>query len=125
MQVSESLEEAGNYAATLKNLDRFKEARSLLRKTLPVAWRVLGEDQRLTLKMRKVYAEVLYEDPDATLDDLREVVTRLEDLERIARRVLGSSYPLTKLIEQNLPKARKSVRDGEAYLAKRSRQGSA
>ena len=31
----------------------------------------------------------LYDNDDATLDDLREAVTTLEDVERIARRVLG------------------------------------
>ena len=31
----------------------------------------------------------LYQDPRATLDDLREAVTTLEDTERIARRVFG------------------------------------
>ena len=31
----------------------------------------------------------LYEDPDATLDDLREAVTTLEEIEPTARRVFG------------------------------------
>ena len=33
---------------------------------------------------------------DATLDDLREAVTTLEEIEPIARRVLGSANPLTR-----------------------------
>ena len=33
------------------------------------------------------------EDDAATLDDLREAVTTLEDAERIARRVLGGAHP--------------------------------
>ena len=37
----------------------------------------------------------LYEDDGATLDDLREAVTTLEDTERTARRVLGGAHPLT------------------------------
>jgi len=45
--------------------------------------------------MRTLYAQALYKDPDATLDDLREAVTTLEDLERIARRVLGGAHPDT------------------------------
>ena len=32
---------------------------------------------------------MLYQDPAATLGDLREAVTTLEEIERIARRVLG------------------------------------
>ena len=35
------------------------------------------------------------QDDGATLDDLREAVTTCEDVERIARRVLGSAHPFT------------------------------
>ena len=56
---------------------------------------VLGAEHRLTLKMRWVYAETLCYDKGATLDDLREAVTTLEDAGRIARRVLGGAHPLT------------------------------
>ena len=47
----------------------------------------------------------LYLDTGATLDDLREAVTTLEDTERTARRVLGGAHPLTKSIELALRKA--------------------
>ena len=76
-------------------LKRFEESKSLLRKTMPVARRVLGESHDLTLRMRWSYAAALYEDNGATLDDLREAVTTLEDTERIARRVLGGAHPTT------------------------------
>ena len=92
---------AFNYAASLVDLQRFEEAKSLLRKVMPTSRRVLGESHRLTLKMRKVYGEALYEDPGATLDDLREAVTTLEDLERTARRVLGDAHPLTTGIRED------------------------
>ena len=36
-----------------------------------------------------------------SLDDLREAVATLEDTERIARRVLGGSHPLTTGMEEN------------------------
>ena len=39
---------------------------------------------------------MLYDDPGATLDDMREAVTTLEELERIARRVFGGAHPTTK-----------------------------
>ena len=45
-------------------------------------------------------------DPAATLDDLRLAVTTLEDLERIARRVLGATHPLASGIEKSLQDAR-------------------
>ena len=49
--------------------------------------------------MRWNYAKALYEDPGATLDDLREAVTTLEEIERTARRVLGGTHPITVDIE--------------------------
>ena len=55
----------------------------------------------------------LYKDEGATLDDLREAVTTLEDVERIARRVLGGAHPLTALIERNLRAARAARRARE------------
>ena len=54
----------------------------------------------------------LYKAPDATLDDLREAVTTLEETTRIARRVFGGAYPLTMGIEREL-------RDARAALAAR------
>ena len=56
--------------------------------------------------MRSIYAEVLYKDASSTLDDLREAVETLEDVERIARRVFGGAHPVTKDIESDLRKAR-------------------
>ena len=56
--------------------------------------------------MRKIYGEALYHDDSATLDDLREAVTTLEDVGRTARRVLGGSHPLTTAIEGALRAAR-------------------
>ena len=90
-------------------LKRFEEAKSLLRKTMPVARRVLGESHDLTLRMRWSYAAALYEDNGATLDDLREAVTTLEDTARTARRVLGSAHPVTKEIEKSLQNARAAL----------------
>ena len=81
-------------------------AKSLLRETIPVARRVLGESHDLTIRMRSHYAQALCRDANATLDDFREAVTMLEDTERVARRVLGGAHPLTTGIEQNLRAAR-------------------
>ena len=79
-----------------------------------MARRVLGESHELTLKVRYYYAEALYEDPSATLDDLREAVTTLENTERTARRVLGSAHPTTKGLEKGLREARAARRAREA-----------
>ena len=98
-----------NYASGLNSLQRYAEAKTLLCKTIPVARRVLGENNELTLKMRRNYARALYKDADATLDDLREAVTTLEEIERTARRVMGGAHPLTQNIGRDLQIARKSL----------------
>ena len=91
---------------SLRDLHLFEEARSLLRKVIPTAQRVLGEDHYLTLLLKKKCAQSLYRDDGATLDDLREAVTTLEDTERIARRVLSGAHPLTTSLEDDLQDAR-------------------
>ena len=101
---------ASNYATSLVGFKRYAEVKSLLRRLIPVARRVLGDHNDLTLKMRGLYAQSLYKDTTATLDDLREAVTTLEDTERIARRVFGGVHPLTKGIEHNLQNARAALR---------------
>ena len=62
---------------------------------------------------RWCYARALYKDDGATLDDVREAVTTLEDTRRIARRVLGGAHPLTKGIENALQYARAILRARE------------
>ena len=97
------------------NLRRFEEAKSLLRKTMPVARRVIGESDEVTLRMRSVYALALCKDTGATLDDLREGVTTLEETERIARRVLGGAHPLVTQIARSLGRTHEhalGARDG-------------
>ena len=51
-----------------------------------------------------------YRDDGATLDDLREAVSTLEDLERTARRVLGCAHPAVMGIQQSLRKSRAALR---------------
>ncbi|CAH0368083.1 unnamed protein product, partial [Pelagomonas calceolata] len=97
----------------LRGLQRLEEAKSLLLKTMPVARRVLGKNDRLTLKMRACYGQSLYMDADATLDDLREALTIFEEIERIARRVLGGAHPLLVSIERDLKRSRAALRARE------------
>ena len=63
--------------------------------------------------MRWAYAAALCNDPGATLDDLREAVTTLEDTKRIALRVLGGAHPTTAGIEKSLREARAALRARE------------
>ena len=62
---------------------------------------------------RWIYARALYGDPGATLDDLREAVTTLEETARTARRVLGGPHPTTVGIEGALRTARAHLRSIE------------
>ena len=60
------------------------------------------------------YARALYRDPAATLDDLREAVTTLEEIEPAARRVLGGAHPLVLSIGKSLRASRVTLRGREA-----------
>ena len=73
---------------------------------IPVARRILGETNDITLKMRMNYAMALKGDSSATQDDLSEAVTTLEDTARIAWRVLGGAHPFTRDIEDELQEHR-------------------
>jgi hypothetical protein len=97
---------AYNYASTCSRLHRYKETKTLMLRTIPVARRTLGDSNDVTLRMRSIYANALYEDSGATLDDIRCAVTTLEETGRIARRVLGGRHPTTETIERDLRNAR-------------------
>ena len=63
--------------------------------------------------MRWAYARALYKDAGATLGDLREGVTTLEELARTVRRVFGGANPITTGIERELQIARVVLRARE------------
>ena len=107
------LQAANNYGATLISLQRYKEAKSLLRKTIPIARRVLGEGNQLSLGMRLNYAARVLCHDGATLENLREAMTTLEEMEPTARRVLGSAHPFVANIEVALRQVRAALRARE------------
>ena len=80
-----------------------------MRKILPVARRFSGDDDENTLRMRLNYGQALCRADGATLEDLREAVTTLEDTERTARRVLGGARPLTKSLVKSLHASRAAL----------------
>ena len=84
---------------------------------MPVARRVLGEGDMVTLGIRQIYAGALYADEGATLDDLHEAVTMLEDTARIARRVLGGAHPDVADMEVSLRNSRRALYRRESLLA--------
>ena len=57
--------------------------------------------------------QALYKDDGATLDDLREAVATLVEIEPIARRVLGTENPVTLSIVDDLQDARAALRARE------------
>ena len=105
-----TLTAASNYALALVTLKRFEDAKSVLRKTIPVARRVFGEGNETALIMRFTYSRALYRDTGATLDDISEAVTTLEEVERTTRRVMGIAHPLTASMENTLREARAALR---------------
>ena len=113
---------AVNYGSSLMTLKRFKEAKALLRKTMPVAQRVLGESHETMLNMRWLYAAALSKSTGATLNDIREAATTLEETERTARRVLGGAHPHTAGIEDALRDARTVLRAREAEATEAAAQ---
>ena len=108
-----TLEAANNLALELVDRKRFEESKSLMRKTIPVARRVCGMNDEITLKMRAIYAKALYRDDGATLDDLREAVQTSEDTTRTARRVFGGTHPLVAQMQMDLRNARAALRARE------------
>ena len=97
----------------LLRLERCEEAKTVIRNTYPVAQRVLGGGDEILLRMRMNYAHMLCTDANATLGDLREAVTTLEDAERISRRVFGGAHPHTASIERSSRYARAALRARE------------
>ena len=104
---------AYSHANSLRSLQRFDEAKSLLLKMTPLARRILGENHDITIAMRSSYASALFQDADATLNDIHEAVTTLEETERTARRVLGRTHPTVVGMEASLRKAQAALRARE------------
>jgi len=109
-QHRDTLEEANNYATSLGELQRYAEAKSLLGKAMPRARRVFGDNSETTLRLRWTYAQTLYKDTGATLDDLREAVSTLEETAQTAKCVLGGAHPLATAIADALEKSRAALR---------------
>ena len=105
---------ANNLVLSLVALEHSKEVKSFLRRTLPVAQRVLGETNDTALKMRMMYAAALCNDTNATLDDIREAVTTFEETTRTSRRVFGSGHPIVVEFEEKIRVSREILRAREA-----------
>ena len=105
----ETLRAAVCYASSLIDLQRHAEAKLLMRKAIPVARRVVDESDIIMLTMRLNYATALHDSPSSTLDDLREAVATIGEIERTGRRVLGGAHPLVGTIFGGLEHARAAL----------------
>ena len=101
----------GNLANSYQFLGRLEEAMSLRRDVYSGCLKLNGEVHEETLRAANNYS--LYENPGATLDDLREAVTTLEDAERTMRRVFGGAHPTTVDIGECLQESRATLRARE------------
>ena len=66
--------------------------------------------------MRWCYATALIMADGSTLDDFREALNTLEDIEPTARRVFGGAHPLTSAMEQHLQNTRAALRALEVTI---------
>ena len=81
----------------------------MMRRTIPVARRVLGENHEMTLRMRWQYVISLHDDDCATLADHREAVETLDSVARSWKRVFGESHPETPRVQNALATAREKL----------------
>ena len=91
-----------NLANSLICNARFTEAIALVNETLPIARRVCGDANDITLGHRYLLPRVIVLNPGATLDDLRGAKEEAEDLLRTTRRIFGNSHPRVELVRNLL-----------------------
>ena len=97
----DTLREADNYAMNLIEARRFKEAKRILRKRIPVARRVLGPEHDLTMSMREDLCRATL-DGDSAANEKREALRTLQDTVGLMRRVLGAQHPETQRAQKTL-----------------------
>jgi tetratricopeptide (TPR) repeat protein len=112
-----TLRAATNYANIFNIMQRHAETKELLRKTIPVARRALGEGDVSTLRMRWIYAIALHHDNDAPLDNLREAVATLESVANSWKCILGHAHPETPKVQAALEEAREALAERSAASA--------
>ncbi len=97
---------AGNLGRTMIKVKKYAEARNLLGGRVPVAIQVLGKEHHVTTRLRWFYCQAIYKDADATLGEVREAVTMLEDVAITSRRVFGAEHPTARGCQYALDEAR-------------------
>ena len=102
MESQQTLTVASHYAATLIRIERFEEAKRVLRQVIPVAQRTLGTVHMCTVSLREDLARAMLQDGNSTLGEKREALRTLEDSLRVMRRVLGTQHPETQRVQRSL-----------------------
>lgn len=87
------------------------EARILLRETIPVLQLKAGLDDSRSLMGRWHYAQAIYMDDEADLNDFLKAEALLEDTRARARRTLGDAHP-------SAPNIKKSLIEVQAKIAR-------
>ena len=80
-----------------------------------------GAENDYMLQIRTLHARALCEDENASLDNLRQAVELLEDIDSISSRVFGARHPDTVANGGNLRYAREKLARAEAPVARRTR----
>ena len=86
----------------LLDLRRFKEAKRVLRKVVPVARRVLGNHHELTLSICEDLCRATLLDGGSSANEKRDALKMLEDTLGVMRRVLGPQHPETQRVQGSL-----------------------
>ena len=85
----------------LLTLQRFEEAKKVLRKVVPVAQRVLGTEHDITLSLREDLSRATLHG-ESSAEEKREALRMLEDTAAVMRRVLGPAHPDTLHAQRHL-----------------------
>ena len=81
----------------------------------------LRDGKASLLQIRTLHARTLFEDENASLDNLRQAVELLEDIDSISSRVFGARHPDTAANRSMLSSAREKLAQAEAPVARRTR----
>ena len=93
---------------TLLHLRRFEEAKRILRRTVPVARGVFGNDHDVTLSLREDLSRAIL-DGESSAEDKREALRMLEEVAGVMCRVMGPAHPDTVHAQKELKRYRQRI----------------
>ena len=106
------LQDVTNLGESLVHTSHFTEARSLMRKHLPIARRVVGPDHEITYGIIETLAGAMFQNALAPRKDLVEATEMLTKQLKRLRQVLGAAHPDTQRHEGYL----KHIQERLAHL---------